>query len=244
MRRVFWAFALVLLLATFLLGACSQAEPPEGPPGPEGPQGVPGPAGPQGEPGPPGASGPDGVSFETATYVGSDACAQCHTELTEAFAMSGHPHQLMPVVDGQEPEYPFSNLDGPPDGYTWDDISYVIGGYNWKARFIDDEGYIITGDDSAATQYNIENQELDLGDEWVAYHPGEEVPYDCGACHTTGYSAQGNQDGLPGLAGSWAEPGVQCEACHGPGSNHASHQNGIQDFICAGYIDERIQLNY
>jgi len=31
-----------------------------------------------------------------------------------------------------------------PPGYSWDEISYVIGGANKKARFIDLEGYIIT----------------------------------------------------------------------------------------------------
>lgn len=139
------------------------------------------------------------------------------------FNLSGHPHKLTPVVDGQAPEYPFTELEGPPEGYTWDDISYVIGGYHWKARFIDNDGYIITGDVDSATQYNFYNRDVGLGDEWVPYYPGEEKPYDCGACHTTGYSPQGNQNGLPGLIGSWAEPGVQCEECHGPGSIHASH---------------------
>ena len=28
------------------------------------------------------------------------------------------------------------------------------------------------------------------------------------------------QDGLPGIHGTWAQPGVHCEACHGPGGNH------------------------
>ena len=31
-----------------------------------------------------------------------------------------------------------------PDGYTWDQISYVIGGYKWKSRYMDENGYIIT----------------------------------------------------------------------------------------------------
>lgn len=228
MRRVFWAFGLVLLLSALVLGACSPSEPAEGPPGPEGPQGVPGPAGPQGEPGPPGASGQDGVSYEPSTFVGSAACAECHGDISATFEMSGHPHQLNLVVDGQSPEYPFSEVDSPPDGYTWNDISYVIGGYNWKALFIDNEGFIITGDEGAATQYDLYNEQLDLGDDWVPYHAGEEKPYDCAACHTTGFSPHGNQDGLLGLIGSWAEPGVQCEACHGPGSNHANHPASYQ----------------
>ncbi|HEC22158.1 MAG TPA: hypothetical protein ENI95_04495, partial [Chloroflexi bacterium] len=137
---------------------------------------------------------------------------------------SGHPYKLNPVVDGQPPEYPFSRVPDPPEGYTWEDISYVIGGYGWKARFIDLEGYIITGEDeNATTQYNLYNEDLDMGPNWVGYHAGEEKPYDCGSCHTTGYSPEGNQDGLPGLIGTWALPGIQCEACHGPASQHVEN---------------------
>lgn len=54
--------------------------------------------------------------------------------------------KLNKVVDGQSPDYPFTEVPEPPEGYTWDDVTYVIGGYNWKARFIDQNGYIITGD--------------------------------------------------------------------------------------------------
>ncbi|MBN2720417.1 MAG: cytochrome c3 family protein, partial [Proteobacteria bacterium] len=32
---------------------------------------------------------------------------------------------------------------------------------------------------------------------------------------------RGNQEGLPGILGKWAFPGVQCEECHGTGTRHA-----------------------
>ncbi len=64
----------------------------------------------------------------------------------------------------------------------------------------------------------------------MPYHAGEEKPYTCGTCHTTGWipcpigdDDCDRQDDLPGMAGSFAAPGVQCEACHGPGSLHAEH---------------------
>ena len=41
-----------------------------------------------------------------------------------------------PDRDGQPPDYPFTEIPSPPEGYTWDDIAYAIGGYNWKAHFI------------------------------------------------------------------------------------------------------------
>jgi len=132
------------------------------------------------------------------------------------------------VVDGKPPEYPFTEVPDPPEGYTWDDVAYVIGGYNWKARFIDQNGFIITGDENGTTQYNFANEIVGTEASWAAYHPGEERPYDCGPCHTTGYSPEGHQDDLPGLIGTWAEPGVQCERCHGPGSLHASDPQGVR----------------
>ena len=68
------------------------------------------------------------------------------------------------MVDGQPPTYPYDSVTGgvttPPEGYTWDDITYVIGGYNWKARFIDTEGYNITGEEDATTQYNFAQVQL------------------------------------------------------------------------------------
>ncbi|MCA9970277.1 MAG: hypothetical protein KC425_08680 [Anaerolineales bacterium] len=223
MRRLNTVILAALLIIA--ITGCAAEAGPEGPPGPPGPQGLPGPTGPAGVAGAPGPAGADGLSFEPPIYVGSEACAECHEDLYEVFAQSGHNWQLNAVVDGEVPDYPFTNLDGPPAGYTWDDIAYVVGGYNWKARFIDREGYLITGaDETAVTQYNLPNNALDVDDQWVSYHAGEaNLSYDCGTCHTTAYVPSGNQNGLPGLVGTWALDGIQCEECHGPGSAHASH---------------------
>ncbi len=221
------ALAAILILA---LAACG-AEGPQGPPGPEGPQGPPGPegpVGPEGPQGPPGEGGAAAAAPAGAEYVGSETCGACHEEIYGVFMLSGHPWKLNPVVGGQPPDYPFTEVPEPPAGYTWDDVSYVIGGYNWKARFIDENGYIITGDADATTQYNFVNDVVGKDAHWVAYHAGEEnKPYDCGPCHTTGYSPKGNQDDLPGLVGTWAEPGIQCERCHGPGSLHVGNPSGV-----------------
>jgi hypothetical protein len=219
------------VLLMLVLAACA-AQP--GAIGPVGPAGVAGPIGPQGPAGPQGVQGPAGPTG--AEYVGSAQCANCHADLYATFEKSGHPHKLTKVVDGRAPEYPFSKVPLPPEGYTWNDISYVIGGYNWKARFLDLQGYIITdrpgatvSDTTYLNQYNLANNLLFKSAGWVTYHSGEsKLKYDCGACHTTGYRPNGHQDDLPGIVGTWAEPGVQCEACHGPGGLHASNPYGIQ----------------
>jgi Cytochrome c554 and c-prime len=226
--------AIVFLLA---LAACSGSQGPQGlvgPAGVAGPFGPQGPAGPTGVPGVPGPAGPSG-----AQYLGAATCGNCHADIYKTFEQSGHAWVLDKVVDGHPPDYPFTRLISPPDGYTWKDISYVVGGYNWKARFLDQKGHIITdapGVTAANTQYvnqyNFASIFADKTAGWVAYHAGEtSLKYDCGACHTTGYRSTGHQDNLEGIVGTWAAPGVECEACHGPGSLHASNPYGIRMLI-------------
>ena len=151
-----------------------------------------------------------------STYVGSDACKMCHMEKYNGWKTSGHPYKLNTPEEAQA-------FDSPPiptpEGYTYDDIYLVIGGWGWKARFIDNDGYIITktGADKSingSNQYNLATGE------WVDYHGGEIKKFTCGNCHTTGYSLEGNQDNKPGIVGTWEEKAIGCEACHGPGSVH------------------------
>lgn len=230
-------FSLILttFIAIIIFTACASPQGSVGPVGPSGPSGPEGPQGPPGKEGPHGPEGPAGPQAEAIVeYVGSSTCGGCHKEIYDIFNKSGHSWKLNPVVDGETPEYPFTEITDPPEGYTWDDISYIIGGYNWKARFIDKEGYIITdspdksGDTEYLAQYNLANPVIGNEPGWVTYHAGEEKPYDCGECHTTGYNPSGNQDDLPGLIGTWAEAGINCEECHGPGSLHMKNPQNIQ----------------
>jgi hypothetical protein len=160
------------------------------------------------------------------TYVGDDVCATCHADFPEpgffdAYMRSGHPWKVS-RTEGMVPLpnfWPFTPVPPLPVAngvqLQWSDIEYVIGNFFWKTRFIDRDGYIYTGDATESTQWNIATQEF------VPYHAGEtDKPFDCGRCHTTGYTPVGNQHGLPGLIGTWAQDGIRCEACHGPSSNH------------------------
>jgi hypothetical protein len=165
-------------------------------------------------------------------FVGAETCKTCHAgmnaDVVEAFEHSGHPFKIQKVIDGQPPVYPYSEV---PDfggttmetlGYSdYTDISYVVGGYGWKVRFMGPDGYLVTGTaDNPDVQYNYEDQS------WVPYHTDELKPFTCGSCHTTGWVATGeegpHQDDLPGIHGTWVDEGVTCEACHGPGAEHAA----------------------
>lgn len=152
-----------------------------------------------------------GCAYAERGYVGSDTCFKCHPGQYNDFIVSGHSYKLSRAEDARNRPIPL------PPGYTWDDVSYVIGGKYKKARFIDKHGFIITAAKDSSelkTQFNIEDGT------WSFYHKGEKKPYDCGRCHTTGYQKEGHQDGKEGLIGTWSQPGVHCEACHGPAGDH------------------------
>ncbi len=163
---------------------------------------------------------PNATQLARQSFIGSDQCGYCHTDLFNEFMKSGHPYKLNKVENGQPPVYPFSEVPTPPDGISWSEVTYVIGGFGWKARFLGTDGFIIT--EGGQNQYNLETGQ------WVDYHKDQQKPYDCGACHTTGYSPEGHQDSLPGIIGTWAFPGIQCEECHGPGKLHSENPQTVR----------------
>lgn len=163
-----------------------------------------------------------------AFYLGRPTCAACHPEYEALHRISGHAYKLQRLRGGPPtyaPEGTRAGIPNPPDGKEWTDLTYVIGGYHRKGRFVDAWGYTMTdGVDGVNTQWNLSFPPNGTEPGWTSYEPGQVDPkpygYSCFVCHTTGPDPNGLQDNLPGLQGTFAEPGVQCEACHGPGSNH------------------------
>lgn len=45
----------------------------------------------------------------------------------------------------------------------------------------------------------------------------------------TAYSPEGHQDNMEGMIGTWAEDGISCEECHGPGMDHL--RNPVKETI-------------
>ncbi|MFQ5806146.1 MAG: multiheme c-type cytochrome, partial [Phycisphaerae bacterium] len=106
---------------------------------------------------------------------------------------------------------------------------------------VDAGGFLMTdGVEGVNTQWNLDLPANGTVAGFAAYLPDQQTPlpyaYDCFRCHTTGPQAQDpanprSQDGRPGILGTWAEPGVQCEACHGPGSNHVPNPQARALFV-------------
>jgi len=169
-----------------------------------------------------------------AGYIGSAACAACHADVAELNALHGHTQALKAVL-GAAPSYPAAaagaGVPNPPAGQAWTNVSYVLGGYLHGAFFIDRDGFLMTdGTLGVQTQWFLDFPSNGTTASFASYLPAQVQPltysYACFRCHVTGPEPQNaqqplSQDGRPGILGTWAEPGVQCEACHGPGSNHA-----------------------
>jgi hypothetical protein len=166
-------------------------------------------------------------------WLGSEACGACHKLHYNDFRVSGHPYKLVPADEAMIRPIPLPEISC--DGFPclWDDISYVIGGYKWKSRYMGTDGYLIT--ENGMNQFNYATGQ------WSNYHTDEVKPYDCGTCHTTGWvpdldaetdmDLNDNQDGLPGIWGTWVFPGIQCEGCHGPsaGGTPLTPEHGFSD---------------
>lgn len=167
------------------------------------------------------------------TYVGSESCKTCHITKHNDWTASGHPYKFSVTEGNMGPVYPVEAnnfqsqwLTGLTDGnVTWDNIAGVVGGYGWKARFVGTDGEIIG---TAESQFNpgFGQNQINFFDgvlhNWSDYHPGDKKTYNysCFKCHTTGGTQDGTWlDGVDGL-GTFAESGIGCESCHGPGSKH------------------------
>jgi hypothetical protein len=138
-------------------------------------------------------------------YVGSTTCARCHANTSSAFQQTWHPGILRPV-NVSDILGDFSGQD-PIRTFTRDDVTWVVGG-QYKQRYlteIDGTLYVLPA------EWNLEMNA------WVPYEVENwrSRPYNqyCAGCHTTGYDP---------ITQTWVEPGVGCEACHGPGGDHVA----------------------
>lgn len=163
-----------------------------------------------------------------ASYVGSGACAPCHSGIALSEQIHGHNHilnQVFGVAPGYPPEATRAGVPNPPPGFDWGGVSYVIGGYLRKANFLDSQGFLLTdGTAKTTTQWDLAFPPTQTAAHWDSFLPGQTTPlpynFDCFRCHTTAPSATGSMVGLPGIQGTWLQANVKCEACHGPGSKH------------------------
>ena len=176
-----------------------------------------------------------------AEYLGAATCQACHPQVGALHSRHGH-SQILHQTQGAPVQYsstlPQTGVPQPPPGQEWTGISFVIGGYAKAAQFVDRDGFLLTDAGSAnPLQFNLPLAVIGSEAGFVPSAGTAQTPYsfDCFRCHTTGpqtFEASGlREDNLPGIGGHWAEEGVQCEACHGPGSRHVPNPSAGNIFL-------------
>ena len=125
---------------------------------------------------------------EVAKYVGSHVCMPCHEEIYNTTSGSAMYHALT-VVENRAPLIPMGSDElMPPDDYSWDDLSFLIGAYEWSATFVSNEGYVVTRNNGSQFN-NADNSRVPYKSE-VENGTRE---FECGECHTTGWGKVANQ---------------------------------------------------
>lgn len=164
----------------------------------------------------------DPQTAEPLEYVGARECRSCHRgDLNRVHEASAHALTLRYTGDGDTEAIlaDFSGDAAPqilfpgatePRRLAPADIAYAIGTGTYAQNYLYD-----LGDDGLAVlpvQWNAVSQS------WQPYLPDRPWPgpdfdwqTNCAGCHVTGLNIE---------TGAWRENGVQCEACHGPGSAH------------------------
>jgi predicted CXXCH cytochrome family protein len=148
-----------------------------------------------------------------ATYTGSLECKKCHERKYLEWATTLHSKMMQDVK--ANPQVIVGDFDSPSKIRTFkkEDVHYAIGN-KWKQQYLKKEGddYVVL-----PATYNIS------ADEWVPYYPDSPQKRlwfkECAGCHATGVDPASK---------IFKEPGIGCEACHGPGSNHARAMPGFE----------------
>jgi len=155
-------------------------------------------------------------------YAGSDRCAECHPKHYEGWSQTFHATVVQDVR--KHPEAVLGDFTQKGIGFTLEEVEYTIGGHKDQRymKRIGDEYYILPKSWSVRSQVW---RDTGTGLFW------RRRPYStsCKGCHVTGYDPKGN---VP-----FAEHRVGCEACHGPGWDHA-RSSGAKPILHPGELPD------
>ena len=146
---------------------------------------------------------------KSSEYVGSEECCSCHLithpEIVKKWQSSQH-RTAMKTVNGSE-EF-LKNLETDLS-LKKKDIIAVIGNKEGRYVLIQSDFQVLCSKSLQTTDSFPPHNEI--GAEGKIIDAGQR----CFGCHTTGYFLSEKK---------YVEPGVACEACHGPGKNHVESE--------------------
>lgn len=140
----------------------------------------------------------------SSAYVGSRSCEGCHRQEAAVWRVSQHQKMMRPV---DEPGVVVADLaaEDPDVAFVAQHAVWAIGG-KWEQQFMghDGEGETLL---PGAWLVHREGWKVRGFDGWRTPAPHKR----CHGCHTVGLDPQ---------TGSFVEPNIGCESCHGPGGWH------------------------
>jgi hypothetical protein len=147
-------------------------------------------------------------------YVGSDACRRCHPEVYAQWRLT--PHARMLVDAKRDPTAVLASDFNEDIPFQKDQITYSVGSH-WVQKYltrINGVLYVLP------KYWNIPARKWEPYSIWNWM----EQPYNvyCDGCHTVGFDPVNK---------SFFEPGVGCEACHGPGQKHVKSGGRLKEIV-------------
>ncbi len=182
------------------------------------------------------------------TYVGTQVCADCHTEAAEAWEGSHHALAWTPTSpqtvlgDFNDTEFTQNGIttrfyrdgetymietDGPTGRITPYPVHSVVGIEPLQQYLLETEegrlqSFDVVWDTEENRWYHLyPDQELFAGDGLHWTGPYKNWNARCAECHATGFEKNYAADDRS-YDSTQAEIGVGCEACHGPGGAHVA----------------------
>ncbi|MBI4319838.1 MAG: hypothetical protein HY675_15215 [Chloroflexi bacterium] len=164
--------------------------------------------------------GPPGGEFSNAApadFAGSETCSNCHGSVYESWRNTLHANMIRPIARGDlgNAHADLSVANAPDPGqYDW---AFAIGGWYKEERYAyrDAQGVIKTGE----FEYNHPKKQFTLRKDAAGNLEALDWINECGSCHTTGMNP---------TTRAWSELNIACEACHGPGANHAKSPTSVR----------------
>ncbi|GAB4264518.1 MAG: hypothetical protein Kow0092_16240 [Deferrisomatales bacterium] len=159
-------------------------------------------------------------------YAGSDACRACHPKEYAQWRLT--PHARMLVDATRDPFAVLADDFNENIPFSEGDIVYSVGSH-WIQKYltrIDGVLYVLP------KYWNIAERRWEPYSIWN----WREQPYNihCDGCHAVGFDPETE---------SFFEPGVGCEACHGPGQEHVRTGGRLTAIVNPANLDaDRAQM--
>ncbi len=149
-------------------------------------------------------------------YIGSQACLGCHAEQFSAWKPSDHANMVVPIINTTN--LPLS-IDNAP-AQLQEELR--------KATFMVANSFFMERD-PASQHYKMLRVIYDKASK--TYRQSDfnlDWSIQCAGCHTTNMNT-------PDL--TWGESGIGCEACHGPGRDHATNMGDKTKIVASKDAD-------